>query len=173
MARINQFLLKIGIKREKLRFRQHMDNEMAHYACDCWDAEIKTSYGWIECVGCADRSAYDLTVHSVRTKEKLVVREQLAEPLTVEKWQVEINKKTFGPKYKKNAKAVEEAILSYTDECFAELEKDLSSKGTAIVEADGQKFEIAKEDVTVKLGTVTEHGKSSYLFIYMFDMLSI
>ena len=28
-----------------------MKNEMAHYACDCWDAEIETSYGWIECVG--------------------------------------------------------------------------------------------------------------------------
>ena len=38
-----------------------MSNEMAHYACDCWDAEIKTTYGWVECVGCADRSAYDLT----------------------------------------------------------------------------------------------------------------
>ena len=32
-----------------------MANEMAHYACDCWDAEILTSYGWVECVGCADR----------------------------------------------------------------------------------------------------------------------
>jgi len=29
---------------------------MAHYACDCWDAEIKTFYGWVECVGHADRS---------------------------------------------------------------------------------------------------------------------
>ena len=44
MARIYLFLEKIGIKRDRLRFRQHMDNEMAHYACDCWDAEIKTSY---------------------------------------------------------------------------------------------------------------------------------
>ena len=24
---------------------------MAHYAQDCWDAEIETSYGWIECAG--------------------------------------------------------------------------------------------------------------------------
>ncbi|CAJ0748176.1 14873_t:CDS:10 [Entrophospora sp. SA101] len=76
LARIHLFLLKLGIKYEKLRFRQHMPNEMAHYACDCWDAEIQSSYGWIECVGCADRSAYDLTVHSNRTKEKLVVRER-------------------------------------------------------------------------------------------------
>lgn len=39
---------------------------MAHYAEDCWDAEIESSYGWIECVGIADRSAYDLRAHSVR-----------------------------------------------------------------------------------------------------------
>ena len=44
MARIHLFLTKIGIKVEKLRFRQHLRNEMAHYACDCWDAEIQTSY---------------------------------------------------------------------------------------------------------------------------------
>ena len=44
MARIQQFLLKIGVDPAKLRFRQHMGNEMAHYACDCWDAEMLTSY---------------------------------------------------------------------------------------------------------------------------------
>ena len=44
MARIQQFLVKIGIIPERLRFRQHMNNEMAHYACDCWDAECLTSY---------------------------------------------------------------------------------------------------------------------------------
>ncbi|KFM58098.1 Glycine--tRNA ligase, partial [Stegodyphus mimosarum] len=43
MARIYQFLIAVGINSEKLRFRQHMSNEMAHYATDCWDAEIKTS----------------------------------------------------------------------------------------------------------------------------------
>ena len=50
-----------------MRFRQHLANEMAHYAADCWDAEIECSYGWIECVGIADRSAYDLHAHTVRT----------------------------------------------------------------------------------------------------------
>lgn len=44
LARIQLFLLKIGILPERMRFRQHMDNEMAHYACDCWDAELLTSY---------------------------------------------------------------------------------------------------------------------------------
>lgn len=157
MARIHLFLTKIGIKPDRLRFRQHMDNEMAHYACDCWDAEIKTSYGWIECVGCADRSAYDLTVHSKRTGEKLVVREQLAEPRTVELWQVEINKKTFGPKFKKEAKAVEETLMSLSEEQYAQLAKDLESSGAGSVEVNGQKFEITQDNVTVKRGTVTEH----------------
>ena len=44
MARIYLFLVKVGVDPKKLRFRQHMNNEMAHYACDCWDAECKTSY---------------------------------------------------------------------------------------------------------------------------------
>ncbi|GAB0185027.1 glycine--tRNA ligase [Grus japonensis] len=43
IGRIYLFLTKVGVSPEKLRFRQHMENEMAHYACDCWDAESKTS----------------------------------------------------------------------------------------------------------------------------------
>lgn len=44
MARIQQFMVKCGVDPTRLRFRQHMANEMAHYACDCWDAECLTSY---------------------------------------------------------------------------------------------------------------------------------
>lgn len=41
---------------------------MAHYAEDCWDAEVETSYGWVECAGLADRSAYDLRAHTTASK---------------------------------------------------------------------------------------------------------
>ncbi len=37
-------LRQVGINPAKLRFRQHKATEMAHYAKDCWDAEIHTSY---------------------------------------------------------------------------------------------------------------------------------
>lgn len=68
MARIHLFMARIGVDAvNRLRFRQHMSNEMAHYACDCWDAELLTSYGWVECVGCADRSAFDLSQHTKAT----------------------------------------------------------------------------------------------------------
>ena len=51
IARVYLFLVKIGIKGEKIRFRQHLPKEMAHYACDCWDAESYTSVDWLEIVG--------------------------------------------------------------------------------------------------------------------------
>jgi glycyl-tRNA synthetase (class II) len=68
IGRTYLFLTALGIHKERLRFRQHLQNEMAHYAADCWDAEIECSYGWVECVGLADRSAYDLKAHTVRFK---------------------------------------------------------------------------------------------------------
>ena len=64
LCRTFLFLTEVGIQAEAIRFRQHRSNEMAHYANDCWDTEVETSYGWIEVAGHADRSAYDLTKHS-------------------------------------------------------------------------------------------------------------
>ena len=73
---------------------------MAHYAADCWDAELFTSFGWIECVGCADRSAYDLTKHSEASGVALCAQKMLPEPLTVEEWKIVLDKKRCGPKFR-------------------------------------------------------------------------
>lgn len=158
LARIHLFLVKIGVDPQRLRFRQHMSNEMAHYACDCWDAELQTSYGWIECVGCADRSAFDLSRHSERTGQKLVVREKLAEPLVITKLQLELNKKVFGPAFKRDAKVVEDALLKLNQEELQSMKGKLESAGkTAIVAADGKSYEISKEYVAVEQVTIKEH----------------
>ena len=58
--------------------------KMAHYANDCWDGEIETSFGWVECVGLADRSAYDLTAHAKMSKIELTAHEKFAEPRMVD-----------------------------------------------------------------------------------------
>uniref|UniRef100_A0A3B3BJ78 Glycyl-tRNA synthetase 1 n=1 Tax=Oryzias melastigma TaxID=30732 RepID=A0A3B3BJ78_ORYME len=117
IGRIYLYLTKVGIAKDKLRFRQHMDNEMAHYACDCWDAESKTSYGWIEIVGCADRSCYDLKCHARATKVPLVAENfSLTSPhKTVNVVQFEPNKGAIGKTYKKEAKLVME-YLAVCDE---------------------------------------------------------
>ena len=41
MGITRDFLVDIGIDPTRLRFRQHEQDEMAHYAVDCWDAEIE------------------------------------------------------------------------------------------------------------------------------------
>ena len=55
--------VKMGIKPENLRFKQH-DN-LVFYASDAWDIEYKyPSYGFDEMEGIHDRTDYDLTQHS-------------------------------------------------------------------------------------------------------------
>jgi len=86
MARTYLFLIKVGVSPDRLRFCQHMSNEMAHYAKDCWDAECLTSYGWIECVGHADRSCYDLQAHANASKQRLSAEKTLPEPIFTLLW---------------------------------------------------------------------------------------
>ncbi|KGO46012.1 Aminoacyl-tRNA synthetase, class II [Penicillium expansum] len=160
LARIQSFLLKLGVDPTKLRFRQHMANEMAHYATDCWDAELHTSYGWIECVGCADRSAYDLTVHKEKTGAPLVVRQARAEPLRIEEYQIDLEKKKFGPKFKKDAKTVEAAVEALSQELREKLSLDLEKDGKIEVDVEGVasgKVEIEKDLIKIEKRTRVEN----------------
>lgn len=157
IARIYQFLTKIGINPERLRFRQHLDNEMAHYAQDCWDADIQTSYGWIECVGCADRSAYDLTVHANKTKEKLCVRKPLPEPKIVQVTEIELDKKKFGPKFRKDAPVVENWLLEKNEDDLKLLQKELSTNGSIKFNINGTDFELDSSLITIQEVTKTVH----------------
>ncbi|KAH6653873.1 glycyl-tRNA synthetase [Truncatella angustata] len=152
LARIHLFLKKIGVDQSKIRFRQHMANEMAHYAADCWDAELFTSYGWVECVGCADRSAYDLSVHAKKTGAPLIVRQRLDEPITIEEYQVTLDKKKFGPHFKKDGKTVEAALLATSQEKREELSKTLETADSITIEVPGVgdgKATVPKELITV------------------------
>lgn len=160
LARIQIFLLKIGIDYKKLRFRQHMGNEMAHYATDCWDAELYTTYGWIECVGCADRSAYDLTVHRQETGAPLCVREARAEPLKIEEYQIEIDRKKFGPKFKKDAKSVEEAVQALSQDMREKMSLRLEEQGAMVIDVPGVgngEIEVANDLVKIEKRTRIEH----------------
>lgn len=162
LARIHQFLIRLGVDPKKMRFRQHMKNEMAHYAADCWDAELFTSYGWIECVGCADRSAFDLTVHSKKTGAPLCVRETRSEPLVIEEWQVGLDKKKFGPKFKKDGKAVEAAVEELSQDLREKLSLKLRDEGKIEVDVPGVgdgRVEIGKDLIQIEKRTRVEHSR--------------
>jgi glycyl-tRNA synthetase len=117
IGRIYLFMTKVGIDKHRLRFRQHMSNEMAHYACDCWDAECKTSYGWVECVGCADRSCYDLTQHTKFSGERLFAERPLTAPKKVQVNEVQVHASMIGKAFGKDTGAITQYLhkLSHDD----------------------------------------------------------
>lgn len=126
LARIHLFLVHIGIDARRLRFRQHMGNEMAHYATDCWDAEIENATGWTECVGCADRAAYDLSVHAAKTGHPLVVREALKEPVVSEREVAEFNKKMLGKTLGRDAGVVQQIVGEMAETALVRLKEALA-----------------------------------------------
>lgn len=157
MARIYQFLLKIGVDSHRLRFRQHMSNEMAHYACDCWDAECLTSYGWVECVGCADRSAYDLTQHTRATGVKLVAEKKLSAPKTVDVCEVASNKAVIGKTFRNNSKAVQNVLAAFSEDQIVSLEKALNENGEYELALPDNTVRITKDMIEVKRYQKTIH----------------
>ncbi|PWA86797.1 glycyl-tRNA synthetase / glycine--tRNA ligase [Artemisia annua] len=145
IGRVYLFLTHLGIDEKRLRFRQHLPNEMAHYAADCWDAEIESSYGWIECVGIADRSAYDLRAHTEKSGVALVAQEKFSEPKEVEKLVITPNKKELGLAFKGDQKLVIESLEAMNEKEAMEMKATLESKGEI-------EFEVCKlqKMVTIK-----------------------
>lgn len=54
----------LGIRKEKLRFREHAPDERAHYARAAWDIEYETPFGWKEAEGIHHRGDWDLSRHA-------------------------------------------------------------------------------------------------------------
>ncbi|KAF5932810.1 hypothetical protein HYC85_028981 [Camellia sinensis] len=161
IGRVYLFLTYLGIDKERLRFRQHLANEMAHYAADCWDAEIECSYGWIECVGIADRSAYDLHAHTDKSGVPLVAAEKFSEPREVEKLVIAPVKKELGLAFKGDQKMVVEALEAMGEKEAMEMKATLESKGEVqfTVCTLGKDVSIMKNMVTISKEKKKEHQR--------------
>jgi len=57
------FYLRLGIRKEKLRFYDHPENKLAHYAEKATDIEYEFPWGWGELEGIHNRTDYDLRRH--------------------------------------------------------------------------------------------------------------
>ncbi|MDR0509364.1 MAG: glycine--tRNA ligase [Candidatus Methanoplasma sp.] len=105
-----QFLIRLGIDPKRLRFRQHLRDEMAHYAMDCWDAEVLLSLGWIEVTGIADRGCWDLSRHAEFSGTELTHFKKFDEPEERETDKVKAKHKALGPRFKDKAKSIAEMM---------------------------------------------------------------
>lgn len=157
MARIHLFLIKVGVDPSRLRFRQHMSNEMAHYACDCWDAEIHTSYGWIECVGCADRSCFDLTQHTLATGIRLTAEKLLPEPRTVHVRECQPNKPLIGRQFKKDGQELIFALQKLSLDEVNAIDSAISEGNEYPLVVHEKEFRLTKDLVSIKNETKTLH----------------
>jgi glycyl-tRNA synthetase len=110
MVLTHKYLVETGIDPDKIRFRQHDKDEMAHYADDCWDLEAQTAFGWTELVGIADRTCFDLQAHSKHAGEDLTVFVPFDEPKMVEVEKVVAVPSVLGPLFKGDAKRIKEAV---------------------------------------------------------------
>ena len=68
--RLNWYV-KLGIKRENLRLRQHTKEELAHYARECYDIDYLYPMGWAELEGIANRGDFDLVQHASSSGKSL------------------------------------------------------------------------------------------------------
>jgi glycyl-tRNA synthetase len=153
IALTNEFLIKVGMNPAKLRFRQHLTDEMAHYAIDCWDAEIETDrFGWVEIVGIADRTDYDLKAHARVSKTDLYVYVEYDEPKMVTRFVVKPNMGKLGPLFKGKAKAVADALKQLSEE---ELSKDQIK-----ITVDGEELTVSSDVVDFAEETVKVSGEN-------------
>jgi len=68
--RLNWYV-KLGIKRENLRLRQHTKEELAHYARECYDIDYLFPMDWAELEGVANRGDFDLVQHATFSGKSL------------------------------------------------------------------------------------------------------
>ncbi|MFV1917657.1 MAG: glycine--tRNA ligase, partial [Patescibacteria group bacterium] len=61
--------LSYGMRKEKLRFREHESDERAHYAKFAEDIEYKAPFGWSEFEGIHHRGDWDLGRHKLKYKD--------------------------------------------------------------------------------------------------------
>jgi len=158
IGRTYLFLVRAGCKEKHVRFRQHLPDEMAHYACDCWDAEIEMSLGWVECVGIADRSAYDLTVHAKATNTPLTASAPLDTPRIVETYS--LTKKALaglGKIFKADAKPVGEYLGSLDTDALKALEASAKADGKATITIDGKDFQVPADALVCEAKTEKQH----------------
>ena len=132
-----QLLVKLGVDPARLRFRQHLEDEMAHYAADCWDAEALLSFGWTEITGIADRGCWDLTRHAQFSGTELTHFKKFDEPREVEMEKVKAKHKALGPAFKGKAKAIATAMESMSP-------SDVKD-GKLVIDVDGERIELTEE----------------------------
>ncbi len=111
----------------------------------------------MECVGCADRSAYDLSQHTKSTGVRLVAEKKLPEPKTIDVVEVVAIKGAVGKSFKKEAKDIMEALSKLEPAAVVEVEESLKNNGKYVLEIGANSYVMTPDMVEVKRYQKTMH----------------
>ena len=126
--------IKHGIRKENLRLRRHGEDELAHYARDCYDVEYRFPWGWAELEGIANRTDYDLRSHGEASGQDLTYFDEEA-------------KERYYPYVIEPSGGVDRAALAFLLDAYDEEPDPSASSGQAPLTSSGQ----AKNDTRVVL----------------------
>ena len=71
LAQMHGWFVGLGANAEHFRIRQHVKDELSHYALDTWDLEYEFPFGWKELQGLSNRTDFDLKQHMQHSKADL------------------------------------------------------------------------------------------------------
>ncbi|MHB8585631.1 MAG: glycine--tRNA ligase [Thermoplasmatota archaeon] len=149
----HEFLTEAGLRDEVLRFRQHLLTEKAHYATDTWDAEFYSPrFGWVEIVGIADRTDYDLRAHERVSGGELRAFRKFDNPVEVETIRIIPDPAKLGPRFKGRAGRILEAVKALRPETM-EVPK-------VTVDVDGEVVELTPDLYRVERVRETHTGEN-------------
>ena len=137
----------LGMKKEHLRFRDHRDDERAHYARHATDIEYEAPFGWSEFEGVHHRGDYDLGNHKLQYRDDVTGEEYTP-------WVIE----TSG--------GVDRAALFFLTEAYVQEEKRIVLKlhpKLAPMKAAVFPLVANKENITIKAQSVYGILKPRYM----------
>ncbi len=149
-----QWYESVGVDMERFRFRQHQNDELSHYASDCWDAESQVDGDWIEITGFAYRGCYDLSKHDEYSREDYTIFKEYDEPKTVEKNTVSPDMGYLGPEFGDKAGKIAEKL-----EELAEEEPEAFEADKILVEVEGETFSVPSDKCNFEEKEIEKNGE--------------
>ncbi len=150
MARIMEFLKKIGIDTGKVRFRQHHQGELAHYSRETWDCEINLSLGWVEVIGISYRGDYDLTHHMEYSGTDMRAFRRYKGEKNVKIERIVPRMEILGPMFKAQAQKIAKKLVDMKIE---------GEKKTLEIEVDGKRYKIPQDAYDIVVEEVKVSGE--------------
>jgi len=113
-----QWYVDLGIRKEKLRLREHAKDELSHYSKRTVDVEYRFPFtDWGELVGIANRTDFDLKAHAKASDEELTYFDQ-------------DKQERYYPYVIEPAAGVDRALLAFLLDAYREEEAPTASGGT-------------------------------------------